>query len=283
MTTKPTCTVAFQTYGMSSLMKTWCHTMGSPQRLNSQPRALVFGIATLNDQPLSRKVLGYTSVAGSTTSYTLRTAARRIFDIRQVPVPQGHGRTAGGIIMPSQGGSFTNHPGLVDFNGSSYFFYHNGALPGGNGFDRSVSVESFTYNSDGSFPVIQMTTDGPFQVGSLDPYSRHEAETMAWSSGVETEVSIEVGINVCWIIDGYYIQVKGVAFDTGATLFSASVASASAGGSIDLRIRGLDGTLIGTCSAGNWWLASVDHGHMCYYWSYWNPGGFVPPLHREWF
>lgn len=163
--------------------------------------------------------------------------------------------TYGGIIMPSQGGSFTNHPGLIDFNGTSYFFYHNGALPGGNGFDRSVSVESFTYSSDGSFPTIQMSIDGPSQVGSLDPYSRQEAETMAWASGVETEVSSEGGIHVCWINDGDYIQVKGIAFDTGATLFSASVASASAGGNIDLRIGSLDGTLVGTCSVpgtGGW-------------------------------
>ncbi|MFD0474505.1 hypothetical protein ACFQ0B_44390 [Nonomuraea thailandensis] len=33
--------------------------------------------------------------------------------------------------MPRQGGSFTNHAGVIDFNGGSYFFYHNGALPGG--------------------------------------------------------------------------------------------------------------------------------------------------------
>ena len=47
-----------------------------------------------------------------------------------------------GTIMPTQGGSFTNHPGVIDFNGGSYFFYHNGALPGGGGFTRSVAVET---------------------------------------------------------------------------------------------------------------------------------------------
>lgn len=163
--------------------------------------------------------------------------------------------TYGGVIMPSQGDSFTNHPGLIDLNGTSYFFYHNGALPGGNGFDRSVAVESFTYNSDGSFPAIQMTMDGPSQVGSLDPFSRQEAETMVWSSRVETEVSSEGGINVCWINSGDYIQVKGVAFGNGATRFSALVASELAGGKIELRTGSLDGTVIGTCSVpgtGGW-------------------------------
>ncbi len=36
--------------------------------------------------------------------------------------------------MPTQGGSFTNHPGVVDFKGKTYLFYHNGGLPGGGGF-----------------------------------------------------------------------------------------------------------------------------------------------------
>jgi beta-xylosidase len=44
------------------------------------------------------------------------------------------------VIMPAEGGSFTNHPGVVDFGGKSFFFYHNAALPGGGGFKRSTSA-----------------------------------------------------------------------------------------------------------------------------------------------
>ncbi len=54
------------------------------------------------------------------------------------------------VIMPAEGASFTNHPGVVDFGGKSLFFYHNGALPGGGGYKRSVSVEEFTYGAGGS-------------------------------------------------------------------------------------------------------------------------------------
>ena len=49
--------------------------------------------------------------------------------------------------MPTEGRSFTNHPGVIDYKGRSYFFYHNGALPGGSGFTRSVAVEEFEFNS----------------------------------------------------------------------------------------------------------------------------------------
>ncbi|KAE8400805.1 glycosyl hydrolase [Aspergillus pseudonomiae] len=160
-----------------------------------------------------------------------------------------------GVIMPTQGASFTNHPGIVDFADRSYFFYHNGALPSGSGYTRSVAVEEFTYNSDGTIPEINMTEDGPAQVGNLDPYSRQEAETIAWSDGIDVESSNDGGIHVAYINNGDYIKVKGVAFGDGASSFAAGVASAGNGGHIDLRLDSKDGTAIGACSVpitGGW-------------------------------
>ncbi|WP_425553903.1 family 43 glycosylhydrolase [Dactylosporangium salmoneum] len=160
-----------------------------------------------------------------------------------------------GTVMPTQGASFTNHPGIVDFNGGSYFFYHNGALPGGSGYTRSVAVEKFSYNSDGTIPTINMTTTGAPQVGTLNPYVRQEAETIAWENGVETEPSSEGGMNVGFIENGDNIKVKGVAFGNGATSFSARGASATSGGRIELHLDSLNGTLVGTCTVagtGGW-------------------------------
>ncbi|MFC7549416.1 family 43 glycosylhydrolase [Plantactinospora sp. GCM10030261] len=155
-----------------------------------------------------------------------------------------------GTVMPRQGGSFTNHPGVIDFNGQSYFFYHNGALPGGGGFTRSVAVERFSYNSNGTIPTINMTTAGAPQVGTLNPYVRQEAETIAWGSGIETEPSSEGGMNVGWLENGDYIMVKGVAFGGGATSFSARVASATSGGRIEVRLDSASGPIVGTCAVG---------------------------------
>jgi arabinoxylan arabinofuranohydrolase len=160
-----------------------------------------------------------------------------------------------GTVMPTQGSSFTNHPGVIDFNGGSYFFYHNGALPGGGGYTRSVAVEKFSYNSDGTIPTITMTSAGAPQVGTLNPYVRQEAETIAWESGVETEPASEGGMNVGYIDNGDYIKVKGVAFGGGATSFSARVASAASGGTIELRLGSPSGTVVGTCAVpgtGGW-------------------------------
>ncbi|MEV4053498.1 glycoside hydrolase family 43 protein [Amycolatopsis sp. NPDC049688] len=160
-----------------------------------------------------------------------------------------------GTVMPTQGSSFTNHPGLVDFKGSSYFFYHNGALPGGGGYTRSVAVEKFAYNADGSIPTITMTTSGPPPADTLDPYTRQEAETIAWGSGIETEPASEGGMNVGWIENGDSIKVRNVAFGAGAKSFTARVASAAAGGTIELRLGSATGTVVGRCTVagtGGW-------------------------------
>jgi hypothetical protein len=160
-----------------------------------------------------------------------------------------------GTVMPAQGNAFTNHAGVIDFKGNSYFFYHNGALPGGGGFTRSVAVEQFTYNADGTIPQMNMTTAGPPQVGTLNPYVRQEAETIAWATGVETEWTAAGGMNVGWIENGDSIKVEGVAFGTGARTFSARVASATGGGAIELRVDGPSGPVVGRCTVsgtGGW-------------------------------
>jgi arabinoxylan arabinofuranohydrolase len=160
-----------------------------------------------------------------------------------------------GTVMPTQGSSFTNHPGIVDFKGNSYFFYHNGALPGGGGYTRSVAVEKFTYNSDGSIPTINMTTSGAPAADTLNPFTRQEAETIAQESGIETEAASEGGRGVGFIENGDWIKVKNVAFGSGARTFTARVASATSGGTIELRLGGTSGTVVGRCTApgtGGW-------------------------------
>ena len=59
----------------------------------------------------------------------------------------------GGVLM-EEGPCFTNHPGIADFKGHSYLFYHTDQLPGGSLFHRSVCVAEFKYNDDGSISTI---------------------------------------------------------------------------------------------------------------------------------
>jgi len=151
-----------------------------------------------------------------------------------------------------EGGVFTNHPGLIDFKGNTYLFYHNGALPGGGGFNRSVCVEQIEFNADGTIPVIIPTKEGIVNgVSDVDPYKRIEAETIAWEEGVETSADSKTGVFVTDIDNGDYIKVRSVDFGEGATSFEANVASGSAGGRIEVRLDSLSGTLLGTCNVAN--------------------------------
>jgi arabinoxylan arabinofuranohydrolase len=161
-----------------------------------------------------------------------------------------------GVIMPTEdravtkhrSTSFTNHPGVVEYKGHAYFFYHNGALPGGGGYNRSVCVEEFKYNADGTFPTIAMTDKGPTAIGHLDPYQQQEAATICWEKGVKTKAREEgkSGVYVTVNEADAYIKVASLDFgDKGTTKFLATVAATAEGNTIELRIDSLTADVIG--------------------------------------
>ncbi|PWG81300.1 family 43 glycosylhydrolase [Pararcticibacter amylolyticus] len=154
-----------------------------------------------------------------------------------------YGDTVMAIIK--KGGAFTNHPGVVDYKGKTYLFYHNGALPGGGGFNRSVCVDELLFNDDGSVREVTPTAGIEDAVGTLNPFNRVEAETIAWSSGLKTARDSENGgIYVTDVHNGDYIKIRGVDFKKGASSFSAG-AAAEAGGIIEVRLDSLSGPLAG--------------------------------------
>ena len=145
-------------------------------------------------------------------------------------------------------GAFTNHPGFIELNGQPYLFYHDGGLPGGGGFKRSVSIEPFNFNADGSIPLIHPTKEGVTKsTANLNPFARVEAETIAWSEGLKTAKDTKTGVYVTKINNGDYIKVRSVDFGEGAKKFEASVASNTQGGKIEIRVGSATGTLLGTC------------------------------------
>lgn len=155
-------------------------------------------------------------------------------------------------IMAASGSSFTNHVAIIDYKNHSLFFYHNGALPGGGGYHRSICIEDFTYGSDGSIPTLKMTTTGAAQIGSLNPYVKTSATTIAFSSGVKTERYSEDFMSVTNTnANGAYIMVKGVDFGTGgATSLSVRVAS-SGNGKLIASLGSRTGTVVATCNVAS--------------------------------
>lgn len=66
----------------------------------------------------------------------------------------------GSILMPPAATSNTNHMAVFDFGGKTYFIYHNGSLPGGNGYRRTACIAEVHFNEDGSVQPIPETATG---------------------------------------------------------------------------------------------------------------------------
>ena len=209
--------------------------------------------------PWIRKVDNKKYKVDSSKAYQLIYAAGGVpehISYSTAPSPAGPWKYAGEIMPLCNTNSFTNHSGVADYKGHSYFFYHTGKLPQGGGFGRSVAVEEFKYNADGSFPTIMPTDEGVKPVGTFNPFRKVEAETMAFSKGVKTAQNNKIGVYVTAIHNGDYIKLQNVAFDTKIPrTFTARVASGLRGGAIEIRIDSIGGQLLGRLevpATGGW-------------------------------
>lgn len=203
--------------------------------------------------------LMYNNLGTANKRYSLLYAAGGVpehISYSTAPSPEGPWTYAGEIMPLSDTKSFTNHCGVADYKGHSYFFYHTGKLPNGGGFGRSVAVEEFKYNADGSFPTILPTDEGVKPIATFNPFRKVEAETMAFSKGVKTEQNNQVGVYVTDIHNGDWIKLQNVAFGNQMPrTFTARVASGLRGGSIEIRLDSVDGRLLGTLTVpgtGGW-------------------------------
>ena len=157
--------------------------------------------------------------------------------------PEGPWVFKGDIL---KGNTYTIHPGVCDFKGHSYLFYHTQDLPGGTLFHRSVAVEEFNYNEDGTIGPVSMSKEGPAPIDTLNPYIWTEAENYAWGNKVEEEGDSVRGINLCSLKSESYVKVRNVDFgQDGAASFKACMAGLG-NGQVEIRTGSETGTLAGT-------------------------------------
>jgi len=166
-----------------------------------------------------------------------------------------------GMIMEGDPRSSGNHPGVIDYKGKSYVFGFNYAIlkqtMSKHYERRSICLENLIYNADGTIQKLPFWSKNVMQLGVLNPYQRTEAETMAFSEGLKTDMVTEwersgrnnkkIGdkIFITSIHNGDYIKVQGVDFSKGVTSVDVSVASLS-GGKIEIHTDKLDGPIMGT-------------------------------------
>lgn len=105
------------------------------------------------------------------------------------------------VIMKRSATSNTNHMSVIDFNGKTYFIYHNGVLDKGSGFRRVVCIEEITFNDDGSINYIPETTTGIAGTSTTiktsdDKLISHEHFTNSASDDAYPYKNIAVGANL---------------------------------------------------------------------------------------
>lgn len=169
-----------------------------------------------------------------------------------------------GMIMDGDPRSSGNHPGIIRYKGKWYVFGFNYVLSKKiatrHSERRSVNVTELMYNADGTIQKLPFWTSTKIkQLGSLNPYQKVEAETIAFSEGVKTGQATEWENESPWnkgrkiaerffvtsINNGDYTMVKGVNFSKAAAAIELSVASIN-GGKIELHLDSLKGSLVGT-------------------------------------
>ncbi len=168
------------------------------------------------------------------------------------------GFTYGGVISNQPPiNNNNNHQAIVEIEGEWYQVYHNRIVARDNlgtaemPYHRNLAIDKFTHNANGTINRMVNTVDGVKQLKYLDPYVRQEGETMSNQKGIDVIESNAGGMALGYIDNGDWTMIEGVDFGSGASVFSASVASTKTGGTIEIRTGSATGTLLGTLQVPN--------------------------------
>ena len=162
-----------------------------------------------------------------------------------------------GIILDNTGcdpETWNNHGSMACFNGSWYLFYHRSSQA--SRYNRRVCVEPLHFKSDGSIDEIEMTTQGtsaPLPANTkLDAFRTCRIEGGAYTLPLfPDQPTNDYPEILTWTHNGDSAAYKYLNFTDGLRRFSATVASATGGGTIEVRIGAADGTLLCSCNIPN--------------------------------
>ncbi len=156
--------------------------------------------------------------------------------------------TYGGELFVNQGRFFglygNNHHSIVTFKGVHYLLYHNRPVEkamGITGNYRSPQMNVLTVSEDGKLNAVTGTMTGVKQLETLNPYETVSARTMYRQGGLEV-----TGYGPDALLKartGDFLQVKGVAFTSGAAQFTLR-ASSETGGAVRVLTGGFKGDVL---------------------------------------
>ncbi|MCH5293045.1 MAG: family 43 glycosylhydrolase [Treponema sp.] len=116
-----------------------------------------------------------------------------------------------------------NHHWIFDFKGRHYIAYHAQVTEKQAGLEkggyRTIFINDFEVNADGSLPVQKARMDGVTQIGHFNPFERVDAATFHSFRNV----AVTSARTLSPVADGGYVCVKGVDFGDGAAKIAVNV------------------------------------------------------------
>ena len=188
----------------------------------------------------------YLTWGGGDCSYSTSTSLTGPYTYQGVICNQWRNAN-GNLISGNQ-----QHPGIACFSGQWYFASAWGAPDNKR---RQIFMEYLYFNADGTIKFITPDMQGVVAPGL--PFYQVEAENYGTMSGVQVETCSDTnqGYDISFIENGDYAVYQNMNFGNGASSFQARVASTNSGGTIEIHLDSLSGTLAGTCAVsgtGGW-------------------------------
>jgi len=163
--------------------------------------------------------------------------------------PIGPFKMAGVIMDESPVGCWTNHQSVVNFKGQWYLFYHSNDLSPKFDKNRSVRIDSLSFNGDGTIRKVVPTFRGVGATAAtaqiqIDRYSRISDKGVSVSF-IDTTTTF-AGWKTIFAAKDAWIQYNAVDFGN-LKLKSVSIRSSSkTGGILQLRLKNTTGTVVST-------------------------------------
>ena len=167
-----------------------------------------------------------------------------------------------------------NHHWIFEFKGKHYIAYHAQVTEKQLGLEkggyRSIFINEFEVNADGSLPVQNMKMEGVSQIAAFNPFE--EVPAASFHSARNVAVTSEQTLTP--VADGGYICIKGVDFADGAAKAILNVIADDSKGDCSVKICadhfGSNGTVLAQVKAGKkaeieTKLASITGQHDLYF------------------
>ena len=163
--------------------------------------------------------------------------------------PLGPFKVTGVIMDESPNGCWTNHHSVIQFKGQWYLFYHNNDLSPKFDKNRSVRIDSLSFNQDGTIKKVIPTLRGvgnTMATSKIQPDRYSSLSTSGASVGFLDDADAFQGWKTTLSEPKAFVSYNNVDFGKKKLKKVVLQSKSSAGGTIEIRTDKADGPVLTT-------------------------------------